>query len=61
MTAIKGRRITARTRLRCGELCEPDGTLESVVAPDDPGSSPDDTTDDASDGTGITIGIGITL
>lgn len=58
---LKGRRVGSRTRRRCGELCEPDGTLDSAVDPEVVGSSPDETTDSPDDGGGISIGIGILL
>lgn len=58
---LKGRRIGARTRQRCGELCDADGSLDGAVAPADPGTAPDDGTDSPDDGGGISIGIGILL
>lgn len=58
---VKGRRVGARTRRRCGELCDADGSLDDAVDPVDSGTSPDNTTDNPDDGTGISIGIGITL
>lgn len=58
---MKGRRIGARSRIRCGELCDGDGTLDDAVDPVDAGTSPDDGTDSPDDGGGISIDIGILL
>lgn len=52
MPTMRGRRISARTRYRAGDLMRDDGTLADAVDPSDPG------TDDTSTDTG-TIGIDV--
>lgn len=59
MVTASGRRIGARSRLRCGNLCDSDGTLDSNVDPTDPGSDP--TAGDGDTGIGISLGVSLTL
>lgn len=56
---MQGRRISARSRYRTGNLMDDDGTVDAAVDPDDPGVSTDGET--AGGETGISIGIGISL
>lgn len=54
---VKGRRITARTRHRAGNLMESDETLVDSVEPLVPGSEPETSTDP----TWIDVEVGLSL